>query len=243
MTAHKDGVSFNKNSFVLLCLAFVLTACGGGGGGDGGSARSVAAAPAVAYASWDTAWSVPGVTFTNGNLSISGNSANTKNVRSNIGKSSGKWYWEVKATGGDGVNNAGGLGILESAMPNNASWIGSTSSGLSFGYGSCCALQYWFTWTGVTIPSGNPPANSAVKAGITYMFALDMDTGSFWAGQDGTWYNGGNPATNTNPAASGLKGTVYPGVTFYANSINAFTADFGASAFKYARPAGFSNYY
>ena len=31
-----------------------------------------------------------------------------------------------------------------------------------------------------------------------------------------------------------------PGVTFYANSINSFTANFGASAFSHAVPAGFA---
>jgi hypothetical protein len=37
-----------------------------------------------------------------------------------------------------------------------------------------------------------------VKTGIVYNFALDLDGGRFWAGQNGTWYNGGNPATGTN---------------------------------------------
>src|SRR5207253_10632252 len=83
---------------------------------------------------WDASWSVPGVTYSGGDLSISGNSVTHKNARTIDGKSSGKWYWENKATGGVAAANNGGIGILESAMPNNASYIGSVASGMSFGY-------------------------------------------------------------------------------------------------------------
>jgi len=189
-------------------------------------------------ATWDPNWSLPGVTYTNGNLDISGNSANAKNVRTTVGRSSGKFYWEIKATGGSAALNHGGLGIAESAMPNNVGYIGSAASGLSFGYSGF--QVYWVTWAGVTTPSGNPPANSYVAAGIVYMFALDMNTGTFWAGQDGTWYNGGNPGAGTSPAATGLSGTVYPGVTFYDSSTNTFSANFGQRAFSYPAPPGFA---
>lgn len=116
--------------------------------------------------------------------------------------------------------------------------FGVTPSGLSFGAGSSFATTYWTSWTGVTT-NGAPPANSAVTAGNVYMFALDLPSGRFWAGQNGTWYNAGNPATGANPAATGITGTVYPGVTFFASSINAFTANFGPSGFTYAIPASF----
>ncbi len=205
----------------------------------GGATLVTATFKQNAYATWDPAWSVAGIAYSNGNLSVSGNSAGTKNARATIGKASGKWYWEVKATAGDGTTDAGGLGIAESAMVNNTPWIGNTPSGLSFGYGSCCYAQYWMNWSGATT-FGTPPAGSAVKSGITYMFALDMDTKKVWFGQNGTWYSGGNPATATAPAASNLSGTVYPAITFYGSSINAFTANFGQSAFVYPVPAGFS---
>lgn len=188
-------------------------------------------------ATWDPAWSVPGVTYSNGNLSISGKTPNVKNVRGTAGKSSGKWYWEIKATGGDGSTNGGGLGILESVTPNSVSYIGAAPSGLSFGYG-CCPNTYFMSWAGATL-NGSPPNGSTVKAGNVYMFALDMNAGRFWAGQDGTWYNSGNPAAGTNATATSLTGTVYPGVTFYASSINTFTANFGDVPFVYPVPTGF----
>ena len=188
---------------------------------------------------WDPAWSLPGVTYSVDNLSISGNSAGTKNVRTTVGKSAGKYYWEIVATGGDGVTRAGGLGIAEAAMLPNASFVGASPSGLSFGYAeACCETIYWTNWAGVTL-NGAPPAGSAVLSGLVYMFALDMDTGRFWAGQNGAWYNGGDPGTGANPAATGITGTVYPAVTFYSGSINSFMARFGGT-FAFTVPTGFT---
>jgi hypothetical protein len=185
---------------------------------------------------WDATWSVAGANYTNGNLSVSGNSAGTKNIRTTIGRSAGKYYWEITATAGIAGSNYGGIGILESAMPKNADYIGSTASGLSFGYGNG---TYYYTWPGVTVPGGAAPANAAISAGVVYMFALNMDTGRFWAGQNGVWYNAGNPSTGANPVATGITGTVYPGITLFASSVNAFTANFGATTFTYPVPSGF----
>jgi hypothetical protein len=194
---------------------------------------------------WDPTWSLAGVTYSNGNLSVSAPTPETyaTNVRTTVGKSGGAFYWEITATGGDATINGGGLGILESAMPNDANYIGDDPSGLSFGYGPPFSTEWFYDWTGVTV-NGTPPANSAVAPGIVYMFALDMDAGNFWAGQDGTWYNGGDPATATSPAATGITGYVYPGITLYnfntPPTTDAFTANFGETAFKYTVPTGFT---
>jgi hypothetical protein len=190
------------------------------------------------HATWDTSWSIAGaVRYADNDRSAQNTSGTTANVRTNIGKRTGKWYWEIKATAGDPASNSGGLGFLESAMPNNAAYIGYVASGLSFGYGPS-NTEYYFNWAGVT-RNGVPPAGSAVTSGTTYMFALDMDGGRLWIGHNGAWHNGGNPATGAAPVATGVTGTVYPGITFY-NNVNAFTANFGNAAFTYPVPAGFN---
>lgn len=194
---------------------------------------------AINYTTWDPAWSLPGINYSNGNRTISANNAGTKHARSVVGRSSGKWYWEVTAIGGDGTTDAGGIGLVEAGMLNNPNWIGSAPSGIAFGYGTCCTV-YYMTWAGASLPSGNPPLTSPIKTGNVYMFALDMDLKRAWFGHNGSWYNGGNPGANVAPAVVGLSGTVHAGVTFYSSSINAFTANFGQAAFSYGVPAGFN---
>jgi hypothetical protein len=219
---------------------------GGGCGGTGTCAIILTGQTSVdasfrTHAVWDKNWSLAGVTYSNGDLSISGNSAGVKNVRTTIGKSSGKYYWEITATGGDGTSDAGGIGIAEAAMPNSAQYLGGAPSSLGFGYGACCFNAYYVSWNGVITPSGQPPQGSAINNGLVYMFALDMGTGRFWAGQGGAWYNNGNPGGGVAPAAAGINGTVYPAVTFYASSINSFTANFGDTPMKFAVPQGFTS--
>ena len=189
---------------------------------------------------WDPSWSRAGVTYSNGNLSVSGNTKGTKEVRTVASHATGAWYWEVTVTAGDPNSDNGGLGIMDASFSNNAKYLGSAADSLGFGYGNPYATQWWITWPGVTLSPSPPPASSAVSQGVVYMLALDMDAGDFWAGQDGTWYNGGDPGSHQNPVATGLGGSIYSGVTFYPNSTNAFTANFGASPFKYAVPTGFT---
>lgn len=243
------SASFDTGTKVTLnptpAAGWVFTGWGGACSGNGpctptlNAPTIVSATFAPNFTTWDPSWSIPGVAYSNGNRTISGNSGGSKNVRTLIGKSSGKWYWEIATIGGDGSSDAGGIGILEAGMPNNVSYIGISPSGLAFGYGSCCYAQYWLSWSGVST-FGVPPAGSAIKTGNTYMFALDMDLKRVWFGHNGVWYNGGNPGANVNPAASNLSGTVYPGVTFYSASINAFTANFGQQGFAYPVPSGFN---
>lgn len=191
----------------------------------------------INYATWDPSWSLAGVSYSNGNRTASANIGGTHNIRTTVGKSTGKWYWEVTAIGGDGTTQAGGIGIVEAAMANNTLYIGYTPSGLSFGYGTCCT-PYYMNWAGATLFGA--PVNGNIQTGKIYMFALDMDNKRAWFGHNGSWYNGGNPGANANAAVTGLSGTVYAGVTFYSSSINAFTANFGQAAFSYGVPAGFT---
>jgi hypothetical protein len=184
------------------------------------------------------------VTFSNGNLSISGNTASTKNVRTTYGRNSGKWYWEETATGGDGTNH-GGLGVADTVYGPGCGYVGGCSDSFGFGFGGDF---YYSTWTGAS-PTGTPVTTihpgpgSGITNGTVYNFALDASAGALWIGQGGSWYNSGNPASGTNPVVTGLGTTnpIYPMVTFYTSSPNSFTANFGASPFAHGVPAGFSS--
>ena len=58
----------------------------GGGGG-------------VTYATWNPADKGADITLSGGNLVATHTSDNAATVRANVGKSSGKWYWEITTTG------------------------------------------------------------------------------------------------------------------------------------------------
>jgi hypothetical protein len=183
------------------------------------------------------------VDYSNSNLSIaitSGDTGQHADVRTVAGHSSGAWYWEVTATGGVSTTDGGGLGIANSSFPNDALYVGGADDSLGFGYGPPHAGTWWYSWPSLSVSSDPPPANSAVATGIVYMLALDLDTGDFWAGQDGTWYNGGDPATGADPVATGITGTIYAAAVLYNGSQDAFTANFGASIFAYDVPTGFT---
>jgi hypothetical protein len=195
----------------------------------------------IVYSTWDPAWSLSGVAYSTDNLSIATTAVATVhlNARSAIGKMSGRWYWEIEATAGTTADE-GGLGVIEGSTPNDIGYIGCGCPGAGLSYGYADGYIYW-NWAGASLSSTASPlgTNWAVTAGNRYMFALDMDAGRLWVGLNGTWAAGSNPSTGLNPVITGLTGTVYAGVTFYAPSHDAFTANFGATSFAYPVPTGF----
>jgi hypothetical protein len=195
------------------------------------------------FATWDPLWSQPGGVFTNGNLSATSvaSSANVVDVRTTFGRTSGRMYWELTVTAGSASVNAGGVGIALASWSNTAPYVGALP-GASFGWGLGGGHYYHTGWTGAGTPSGAAaPPESAVHAGVVYMFALDFTDESLWIGQDGAWYNGGDPALGTSPALTGVFGIFYPAVSFSAAqpAPNAITANFGQHAFVYPVPTGF----
>jgi hypothetical protein len=164
-----------------------------------------------------------GITLSNGNLTVA-NGGGWQAVRATIGKSTGKWYWEVAQSG----TRAGG---------ENMVGVATADSPLDVLGGD----QY-----GWVIESNGKKRhdNSAQSYGDTmedgdvYCIAIDLDAGKLWAGKNGTW--NGDPAAGTDPMYSDTFGTVFPGVGG-AHSEIGFTANFGDSAFAYTVPSGFNS--
>ncbi len=168
--------------------------------------------PTPTFATWNPADTGATTTLSNGNLTeISTSSSMT---RSTIGKSAGKWYWEVTADGGLMV-----IGIATAA------------AGLNLSLGTDA-----FGW-GIYSPTGDIFHNSALTPyGASYAatnvlgFALDMGAGTLEI-----FLNGGS-------FGIGVTGLVGP---VFASSGNGpptsqATANFGASAFMFAPPAGYN---
>ena len=165
----------------------------------------------LTYATWNPADKGAGVTLSNSNLTMTMAAGGI--ARSTIGVTSGKWYWEI--TRGAGVDCVAGIANSSASL---TVYLGSDANG--WGY----------------IGSNGNKLNNATSAayGSAYSSAnvigvyLDMDAGTLE-------FLRGNVSQGI--AYTGLTGTIFAaGGT--NNSGDGQTANFGATAFTYAPPAG-----
>lgn len=195
-----------------------------GPGADSPASNSVTPTAATSGTTWNPADSASGITLTNGNLTAAGTSG-WKSTRATAGKSSGKWYWETKIT----VGTVGITGFGRTTAPLTSFPGGDAATNASWGYYSAGQRYY---------------GNAVAETFATYTtndvigIALDMDakTGQFYR-------NGvalGSPFTLLDsPGGSAIAAGV---VVYPMQGVNASTvlANFGATAFTYTPPAGFS---
>ncbi len=149
-------------------------------------------------------------------------------VRTVMGKSSGKWYWEITITAKPSSGSSV-IGVGNSSADIN-SYPGSDADG--YGYKNDAYKVHNGVHTGFGV---------AWYVGSIIMVALDMDAGKVWFGKNGAWGGLGDPGAGTNEAYSGLTGTFYPMGTPGTRSPAIHTANFGATAFAYPVPAGFND--
>lgn len=178
--------------------------------------RFSSGAPSNTYATWNPSDKNANIILSNGNLRAATDSGTNGLVRSTIGKSSGKWYWEYTTE-----SVAGMIGIAN-ASATLAGYPGADSNGRGYFH------------------TGNIYVNSAgTSYGVGYTYdlgkvigvALDMDAGSI-----GFYVNGAyqglafTPLSGVFFAAAGGVG----GPTIYYNM------NFGATPFVHPVPAGFN---
>jgi len=167
-------------------------------------------------------------TLSNGNLDVSGSNIWSRFL--SLGVSSGKWYAEALVTGnGDEI-----IGISQNRTPSSNAWIGSATWGSGLGYGySDSDGKIYNNGTGSTY--GNTYGTND-----TIGIALDMDNGKVYFSKNGTWQNSGNPATQANPAVTGLTGTWFIGVSNGGSgSTSSYSVNAGSRPFAYTAPSGF----
>ena len=182
----------------------------------GSPVAALALGGGVVYATWNSADKGANITLSNGDLTCTTNA--TRNaVRSTIGKSSGKWYWEVIYD----IVTGGNVGIGTSAMAlTNYPGAGATSYG-------------YFADT----PNNGIYNNGAiVDAAVVYVItdvigiALNMD------GNTVDFYKN-NVLQGSIAIAAGtwfaVAGDGYP-------TGGQVTANFGATALAYTPPAGYN---
>lgn len=181
--------------------------------------------PAVpkTYATWNHLDSGIGVILSNGNLSMQSNSGSS---RSTLGKSSGKWYWEVLQTPTSGRYGLSPGIALSTFNKNFAVGVQSGSIG------------YWGM-------NNNSPGQIRVEgAVIAYVsgytdgdiigIALDRDSGTVSFYKNGIFIY-----TVTNALIT--SGIIYAALGATQNENVFGTTNFGASAFSYTVPSGYNS--
>lgn len=173
------------------------------------------AAP-VTYATWNPSDKGSSLTLSGGNLTVTASSG-IEMVRSTIGKSSGKWYWEIGQYGSASNNYLEGIANLSAPVTN---YGGSNANSWAY-YGN----------NGTKYVSASPAAYGAsFTSGHTIGVALDMDAGTV------TFYKNN---VSQGVAFTGLTGTIYAQVSGGSEPCT-YVTNFGASAFVYAPPSGYN---
>lgn len=175
----------------------------------------------ITYATWNPADKGGGVVLSNGNLSVTLSTTPTDggSVRSTIGKSSGKWYWEITVNGGSAFSLPGVANASASVASSN--YYASGVNG--FGYYSSNGNKY-----------NNGPAGAygaTCAPGDVIGVALDMTGGTL------IFYKNG---VSQGTAFTGLTGTYYAAEGNYTLNQAISTANFGATAFAFSVPSGYN---
>jgi hypothetical protein len=172
------------------------------------------------------------LTLSNNNLTVYFQTPVANNILtySTLGKASGKWYCELTYDISDSDYLT--FGVVESDHSvETDSWAGDTA--LSYGI---------YAADGEVYNDGNNSAyGSVITQGDILMMALNMDDGEIYWGLNGTWFSSGNPATQTNPAFTGLSGEKFVAVSLFSVDTQ-ITVNFGATTFTYTPPSGFTGF-
>lgn len=193
--------------------------------------------PAVTYATWDPAYNTSAWKLSNNNLTfyttVTGPGVGG---RATVGKSSGKWYWEV-------TYQSGGKTFMQGIISSS---VNMATAGC-LGCGTAPAQSHWRvvystgTWgtpaTSTDYSAAGPKAlmTNGPSIGDTYGFALDMDNYTLKV----YYKRAGGTCSGPYLTWTGLSaGTWYP-VASTGGGTHTVTANFGQNAFACTPPAGF----
>jgi len=182
----------------------------------------------MAYATWNPADKFASIGLSNGNLTATGTGGTWGAVRALYPKTTGKYYWEITV---DATQNNWLLVGVGNVTGNLTGWWGDDQ----------------VNWAGLQSNIGLVWGPSAVPGNYTYDdpniigVAMDAGAGKAWLAINNSWIASGDPAAGTNPSCSGLSGAQYAALNLYSQASVSATANFGATAFTYAAPAGFGD--
>jgi hypothetical protein len=208
--------------------------------------------PTGNYCVWNSVYPSTS-TIADGGLSVAADGNRTAVGTMTVNK--GKWYYEVR-TGATTNTGYPVWGIHDLSHNKNVTGYpgrdGVTGWGVSIGpyTGDGYTRIYLndngnYSLTYLTSPDPSGVWNTS----DVIMIAFDADTGKFWAGRNGVWYNNssgnrGDPAAGTNPLTTYTvkSSSVFaPGGSVYDSTIS--YANFGQQSFRGAYVSGSGNTY
>jgi hypothetical protein len=192
----------------------------------------------VANTTWNPSDTTTGVTLSGGNLTITIALNALRNIRSILGITAGKVYWEYTINTITGQLQFG-LANATAVLSNVAATVPSSGN---------CALV---NTSGVPFVNGVQLSSQSVgafSAGQVACFAMDFNAQLMWVRRTaaGNWNNSGtaNPATGVGGISVSIVGAGVAGFAIAggnnANPTGSITANFGDSAFSGAVPSGFA---
>jgi hypothetical protein len=184
----------------------------------------------VCYVSVISTWSPTdksaGVTLSNNNLTYTGSGG----ARSSKSLTAGKAYWEVLLNQGSGeAGGAWNIGFSDVAT----TFAQMQSTGV---------ILMVLLLNGNIANGGGATIGAAIANGDTVCIAADLTGKKAWFRKNGgNWNNSGanNPATDVGGVVFGAAGPYYACLAS-SQSSTSYTANFGASAFAFTKPSGFS---
>jgi hypothetical protein len=179
-----------------------------------------------ALTTWNPSDKTAGIALSNNNLTYTGSGA----ARSSRGHSAGKAYWEVL--------------VVQDSGESGASW----NVGFSDGVATFSQIQTTGVILMAFVGSGNiangagATIGSAIANGDIICIAADLGAKLGWFRKNGgNWLN-----SPTNNPATGIGGITFTGSgPWFASAASSqvttsYIANFGASAFSFAVPSGFT---
>lgn len=175
----------------------------------------------ITYPTWSATNKSSNIVLSNGNLTYRGTAGQTGIGIATVGKSSGKWYWEVTidSASASSLEIAGVTTVVPTS--GNISRLGVVSTSIAY-RGNASSYCYLKNVTGSFTTQGSG-CNTDFTAGTVLSCALDMDNLTFTMYIDGT---------QINVAVTGLgAGTWYPACQS-DGSAGRGTANFGQNSWS-----------
>ena len=188
-----------------------------------GSATKNIDNPSINYATYNPLNNT-GVTLTQGNLTGT-YSTNDANIRSTLGVSTGKWYWETKFTTGTGAV----VGVCNEDVTQATDRAGSTGF---YGIQNANTTYAYYRQNGST---GETSAYPNPVQGNIVNVALDLDNSKMYIGINGVYKNQAGTtsdiANGTNPFFSGIASSVWFPILEYRGGGTTTDSNFGNGNF------------